>query len=146
MEGMRQRFTELLSVSTMTLATYGADGEPHAAPVFFVADEDLHLYFFSEPGSQHSRDIALNPSVALAIYPETLSWQEIRGLQLRGKVQEVPAGPDWDTAWMIYLAKFPFVSDLKAEVSKNLLYAFIPHWIRLVDNRFGFGFKEEWNL
>ena len=29
---------------------------------------------------------------------------------------------------------------------RTALYAFIPHWIRLVDNLRGFGFKEERTL
>ena len=32
---------ELLQVPTMTLATSGAGGEPHAAAVYFAADEEL---------------------------------------------------------------------------------------------------------
>jgi hypothetical protein len=34
---------DLLALATMTLATTGATGEPHAAPVYFVADERMRL-------------------------------------------------------------------------------------------------------
>jgi len=31
-------------------------------------------------------------------------------------------------------------------VQRNALYVFSPTWVRLVDNRRGFGFKQEWDL
>ena len=41
--------------TTMTLATVGPSGEPQAAAVFYVADEQLNLFFLSSPTSRHSR-------------------------------------------------------------------------------------------
>jgi hypothetical protein len=139
-------FTDLLSLSTLSLSTSGADGSPHAASVYFAADQALHLYFFSAPDSLHGRHLAKNPRAAGAIYPECHDWRDIRGLQLRGVVRLVPPGQEWDTAWELYVAKFPFVSELRDVVEQNALYAFDPSWIRLVDNRRGFGFKQEWSL
>ena len=139
-------FVDLLDLSTLSLSTIGADGEPHAAAVYFAAGKALRLYFFSDEGSQHSQDVRGDPRAAAAIYPECRDWQDIRGLQLRGEVRAVEPGPDWDSAWEIYEAKFPFVSELRAVVSRNTLYVFEPYWIRLVDNRRGFGFKEEWEF
>jgi uncharacterized protein YhbP (UPF0306 family) len=145
---------ELLAVSAMTLATASPVGEPHAAAVYFAArlpgqDEEtlaaLRLYFFSSPHSLHSQHLAANPHAAAAIYPACEGWQDIRGLQLRGVVRIVPPGVEWDEAWAIYSARFPFVSQLKAIVAQNSLYVFIPAWLRLVDNRRGFGFKREWS-
>lgn len=138
--------SDLLALSTLTLATSNVDGIPHAAPVYFVADDDYHLYFFSDVSSQHSLDLTHDPRAAAAIYPECHDWQDIRGLQLRGEVRPVPLGMEWDHAWELYVAKFPFVMELKAIVERNTLYAFIPSWVRQVDNRRGFGFKQEWSL
>jgi len=139
-------FDDLLLLSAMTLATSGADGSPHAASVYFAADQVLHLYFFSAPDSLHSRHLAENPHAAGAIYPECHDWRDIRGLQLHGEVHPVPPGPEWDAAWELYAAKFPFVAELRAAVEGNVLYAFTPGWVRLVDNSRGFGFKQEWDL
>jgi uncharacterized protein YhbP (UPF0306 family) len=139
-------FPDLLSLSTLSLATSAAGGSPHVAPVYFAADQALRLYFFSAPDSLHSRHLAENPHAAGAIYPECHDWRDIRGLQLHGEVHPVPAGPEWDAAWELYAAKFPFVAELRAAVEANVLYAFIPRWARLVDNRQGFGFKQEWHL
>lgn len=130
----------------MTLATRGPDGEPHAATVYFAADERLHLYYFSDPESQHGRDIIHDHRAAVAFHPECEGWEDISGVQMRGEVQMVQSGYEWDRAWEIYVEKFPFVSELQDVVAQNQLYVFIPAWVRLVDNRKGFGFKQEWTL
>jgi uncharacterized protein len=138
--------SELLQLATMSLATTGEDGEAHAAAVYFAAGADLTLYFFSAAESQHSQDLKSRPQAATTIYPEVSGWQVIRGLQLRGQVAPVSPGAEWQAAWELYAGKFPFVKGLKSIVASNELYAFIPHWLRLVDNRRGFGFKQEWDL
>ena len=134
---------ELLALPAMTLATSAADGLPHAAPVYFAADEHGYLYFYSDAASQHSQDLAANPRAAAAIHPLVAGWHEIRGLQLRGAVRLVAAGREWEHGWQVYLAKFPFVAQLKDAVTRTSLYVLEPDWVRLVDNRQGFGHKEE---
>lgn len=132
----------------MTLATTGENGDPHAAPVYFAhrLQPKLHLYFFSDKDSQHAHDLRSDPRAAAALYPEAGGWQEIRGLQLRGEAAPVPGGDEWEVAWNTYREKFPFVTHLKAVVARNTLYVFTPRWLRWLDNRRGFGFKQEWEL
>ena len=141
---------DLLNISTMTLATANTDGEPHAAPVYFAARQSpilpLELYFFSAPDSRHAQDLAASPHAAAAIYPETVGWKDIRGLQLHGMIRRLEAGTAWEAAWQVYLEKFPFTGLMKAIIAMNALYALRPTWVRLVDNRQGFGFKQEWIL
>jgi len=134
----------MLSLPAMTLATTGPDGTPHAAAVYFAAGEDRTLYFFSANDSQHSLDLGHNPRAAAAIHPLVESWQEINGLQIRGEAAAVPEGEDWEKGWKVYLNKFPFVQNLQEIIEKSTLYAFRIDWMRLVDNRRGFGYKEEW--
>lgn len=131
----------------MTLATTGTDGVPHAATVYFAADEEhRNLYFFSTPDSQHSQDLNANPRAAADIHPLVERWQDIQGLQLRGTVHTISPGEAWEQAWARYLLKFPFAAALKDVVVRNTLYTFQPDWVRRVDNRLGFGHKEEWTL
>ncbi len=145
----RALMAELLALPVMSLATTGATGEPHAAAVYFAADAAYRLYFFSETTSQHTHDLDDNPhspQAAVTIQPLVSGYREIRGLQLRGRVRPVPPGPEWDAAFALYQAKFPFVNELKEEVARNTLYVFTPAWKRLLDNRRGFGYKEEKDL
>jgi uncharacterized protein YhbP (UPF0306 family) len=140
----------------MTLATSGAGGEPHAAAVYFAAvlrgaassdlpdPDQLTLYFFSDSKAQHARDLGLSPRAAAELHPAAVQgWQEIRGLQLRGSVRPVSPGAEWDAAFEAYLKKFPFVASMKDIVAQNQLFAFTPAWLRWMDNRRGFGWKEE---
>lgn len=136
---------EFFALPAMSLATQGLDGQPHAATVYFAADDTRrNLYFFSDPASQHSLDLATNPRAALTIEPPLDDWRAIRGLQLRGTVQAVAPGPAWEQGWQVYLARFPFVKDMREIIARNTLYTFRPDWIRRIDNRRGFGYKEEW--
>jgi uncharacterized protein len=145
---LQPAIASLLEVSTLTLATVSPAGEPHAAPVYFAAvwRPHLELCFFSEEKTRHVQHLAQNPRLAAAIYPEASSWQDIRGLQLHGRAGRISPGPEWDQAWTAYTQKFPFVRGLKAVVARSDFYRLTPTWIRLVDNRQGFGYKQEWNL
>jgi uncharacterized protein YhbP (UPF0306 family) len=135
---------DLWSLPAMTLATTSREGLPSAAAVYFVSTPEQQLYFFSAANSRHSLNLAEKPRAAATIHPLVDSWQEIRGLQLEGRVRLVEPGQEWETAWALYQKKFPFAADLKEVVAQNNLYLFEPDWTRLVDNQRGFGFKEEW--
>ncbi len=162
---MNSEILRLLKLSTMTIATVGADGQPHAAAVYFVADEiafltklnphissqnstepSLSIFFFSDPASQHSQDFSFNPRAAVTIYPEVIEWRKIQGLQMRGIVQMIPKGTLWEYGWSLYQQKFPFVITLKPIVRRNTFYRFIPQWLRWLDNRQKLGFKKEWQF
>jgi flavin prenyltransferase len=143
-EDPRPSGEDLWALPAMTLATTGTDGEPHAATVYFAAADEKTLYFFSAPDSQHSQDLAANPRAAASIHPLVENWQEIRGLQMRGTVTPLPEGEAWERGWASYLVKFPFAGEMKEVIARNRLYAFHLDWVRKIDNRRGFGFKEEW--
>lgn len=145
-DGSVAPLNELLAVSTLTLATVGSDGVPHAAPVYFAASPELNFYFFSDANSQHVRDIAHDPHTAAALYPACFDWRDIRGIQMRGLARLVNSPAEWESAWNLYQSKFPFVSALREIVARNQLYCFFPTWIRLLDNSRGLGFKQEWHL
>ena len=145
-DGQLADLSEMLSLSTMALATAGPNNQPHTAPVYFAADNSLQFFFFSDPDSQHCRDLAQNTKAAAAVYPECFDWQDIRGIQMSGQAMQVEPGPDWERAWQLYQSKYPFVAGMKDVLSRNTMYVFIPSWLRLVDNRLGFGYKREWRL
>ncbi len=138
---------DLWQLSSISLATVGADGQPHAASVYFAADPAREtLYFLSGVDTQHSLDVQTQPMAAATLSLPEPDWRKIRGLQLRGTVTPVLPGAEWDRAWQLYTEKFSFVRELKAIVEKNGFYAFRPRWFRRIDNRQSFGYKEEWTL
>ena len=93
----------LASYSTLVLATRSEAGQPLAAPLFFVADEELTLYFVSGAKSRHSLNLSHENRAAAAVFAEAWDWGEIAGVQLEGHVAPVPPGPEWDRAWAMYV-------------------------------------------
>ncbi len=129
---------------TLTLATVGPDGTPHAAALFYAYTEDLRLIFLSAPDTQHAQHIGNSAPVAVTIQADGQDWRRIIGLQLHGI-----AGPADENARRIYLARFSFIA--RTESLVQLLrgvrfYVIMPTWVRLIDNRLGFGHKQEWHF
>lgn len=62
-----QHVDEFLAAgSVMQLATIGG-GKPWISTVYFVADSERNIYWLSVPERRHSKEVAENPNVAVAI-------------------------------------------------------------------------------
>ena len=141
------------SVSTLTLATCN-DSAPWAATVFFAADSKFSLYFVSDHRTQHGRDMAANDNVAVTINPDCDNWHDVAGLQICGQVSVVD-GVERAKALALYFKKFPQIDALFASpegdheetIAKRLkaanFYKVTPDMIRVIDNKKGFGYREE---
>ena len=141
---------------TVTLATLGPEG-PWAATVFFASDVALNLYFVTDPRTRHGRDMAGGGPVAAAVNRDIRTWDEVLGLQMSGRAS-VLADEARDRALALDLRKFPDVArlferprDAHEEVIANRLrrtafWCLSPAWVRVVDNRRGFGWKAEYEL
>jgi uncharacterized protein YhbP (UPF0306 family) len=135
----------LEETTTMVLATHMPDGTPRATPVYFAADDVLRLIFLSDPDSVHSRNLAASPQTSAAMYPEERNWRKLRGLQMTGQARALD-GDEAEAARRAYARRFPFVAELASAMAASRIYAFSPSWVRLTDNRRGFGFQQEWSL
>ncbi|MCX6080832.1 MAG: pyridoxamine 5'-phosphate oxidase family protein [Chloroflexi bacterium] len=143
--GTRLPFADLLESSSLTIATVSSAGQPHAAALYFANDQHLNFYFISKPDSQHSLDLADNSSVGVSISVPISNWKQIHGLQMHGKVREIKSTQAQLAAAALYLAKFPFIIAMENEIMKNRWYMFSPVWLRWIDNRVHFGYKQEWS-
>lgn len=132
----------LKSISTLSLATVDRQGQPHAANLYFAPDEELNLYFVSDPASTHSQHVIERPAVAATLYAPVKMWQQIRGVQLHGRCDKVEF-KRWDVVWQIYLRKFPHIVDVQELVRSQQFYRISPQWYRLIDNTVKFGYKVE---
>ncbi len=68
-----------------TISTVDATGASWAAPVWYVFDEKLDIYWWSPQESQHSKNIAVNPNIYITIFDSTLPEGEGIGLYLRAQ-------------------------------------------------------------
>ncbi len=140
----------------LTLATVSG-GVPQAAALFYVADDRGRLYFLSDPGSRHCRNLSADSRVAVTIHGEEADWRRIQGLQIEGVAGPVTDPEERATAMRLYGARFPGLrkpaqsSDeqgaaVLAALEQAVLYRITAHWIRWIDNTKAFGHKEEWTF
>lgn len=66
----------------MQIATVSGD-QPWNCTVYFAADDDLNLYWISKADTRHSREIAKNPKVGVAI-PIKFDDLTVVGMQVEG--------------------------------------------------------------
>jgi uncharacterized protein YhbP (UPF0306 family) len=138
----------LAGQSTLALGTAGlSDGRPQVAPLFFASDDDLNLYWISDPESRHSANLEDWNDAAAAIYVHTWEWAGIKGVQIEGETMAVSDGAERQRALALYRAKFPFVNEKFADlIAQSVVYVLRPRWIRWLDNERHFGYKQEFSL
>ncbi len=119
----------------MTLATVGADGAPYCCNAFYGYDEQREvLVFASNEETLHAEQMMSDERVAASIVLETKVVGKLQGLQITGRVVR---GDDRDRD--CYIAKFPF-----AAVAPLTLWRLELEFVKLTDNRLGFGKKIIW--
>lgn len=131
----------------MTLATQGPEG-PWAAAVFY-AWVDGALIFLSSPKSRHGANLAHDSRCAATIQEDYSDWQQIKGVQLEGQVEQLH-GEDAARARAAYAEKFPIAGPLAmippaiAEAFARVSwYRLLPARMYFIDNSRGFGHREE---
>lgn len=75
----------LQTVRYATVSTVDKDGEPWAAPVWYVFDDDYNVHWWSPIDSQHSKNIAHDPNVYIAIFDSTAPEGDGFGLYMRAE-------------------------------------------------------------
>ena len=133
----------LAETPALTLATLDADGTPRATPLYFAADSSLRLLFLSDGETIHASNLTRRKEAAAALYPSVDDWRALRGLQCKGWVEALGAAGQ-TAEFAVYLDRFPFAATLTSQLETSLLFRLTPTWVRLIDNRRGFGFHCEW--
>lgn len=122
----------------LTIATSWG-GVPWCANCFYAyIEEENSLVFTTDAETRHGKEFTLNPEVAGTVVLETLVIGKIRGIQFRGIVSE-PSGIMAGKARKAYLLRFPV-----AALMETRLWIVKLTFIKMTDNRFGFGKKLIW--
>jgi uncharacterized protein YhbP (UPF0306 family) len=135
--------TLLRGQTTLSLATTSADGEPSVAPLFYIVDKELILYWLSSESSLHSQNLLTTPQAAATVYPPAKSWKEIRGVQMRGVVSIVTDPQRRAALVKAYCEHFNLGRVFRLAIRHSALYAFQPEFFRYFDNAKAFGHKFE---
>lgn len=122
----------------LTLAT-SVDNQPWCANCFYVYMEDENRFVFtSDDETRHVKEVLMNAKVAASVVLETSVVGKIQGLQISGVM--IRPENELDTkVKKAYLKKFPF-----AALMKTSLWVLKPDYIKMTDNRLGFGKKLIW--
>lgn len=146
-----EEFAELCHIMTLAVSK---ENMPWTAPVYYIYSAGK-FWFFSSPDSRHIIEAALNSgSAAASVYSDPHGWNEIKGLQMTGKIKEGFFSSGSALAFAKYLAKFSFVKNmLKGSERMGLSefqtafravwYFFEPDVVYYSDNSKGFGFRHK---
>ena len=88
----------------MQLST-SVDDQPWVCSVWFAADEDLNIYWFSSTTRRHSKEVMQNNKVAAAIVLSQAPQDSARGLQLQGTAELLTEQKDIDKAISVYAGR-----------------------------------------
>jgi uncharacterized protein YhbP (UPF0306 family) len=133
----------LRAESTVALATTDENGEASVAPLFYIVDGDLNLYWLSSAKSAHSGNLKANPAVAASVFRHTEKWKEICGVQMRGRVEAITDPERRKAVVKIYCERFELGNVLRLAIGRATLYAFRPDWFRYIDNSKRLGYRFE---
>ncbi|MFW6059022.1 MAG: pyridoxamine 5'-phosphate oxidase family protein [Phycisphaeraceae bacterium] len=134
----------LCEITVAALGTVDERGLPYVVNLYVAPDDQLRFYFVSDPESAHAQHIAREPAVSLAGYAPIRMWQQVRGIQIRGRCKKVPAAQR-DAVWAIYHARFPHIDEVAEYLRSMDFYCVTPETIRWIDNSVHFGFEVDLN-
>jgi uncharacterized protein YhbP (UPF0306 family) len=122
----------------LTIATT-VNNEPWCANCFYVyMEEENSLVFTTGGDTRHGKEFGINTLVAGTVVLETMVIGKIRGIQFQGIVSE-PEGDLLSKAKRAYLLRFPV-----AALMDTRLWVVKLNYIKMTDNRLGFGKKLIW--
>jgi uncharacterized protein len=123
----------------LTIAT-SVENEPWCANCFYVyLEEENALVFTTDDDTRHGKEFIKNPKVAGSVVLETMVIGKIRGIQFQGIVSE-PGEEMLSKAKRAYLKRFP-----PAILMDTHLWIVSLTYIKITDNRLGFGKKLIWS-
>ncbi len=122
----------------LTLATMSGN-QPWVANCFYAfMEEQMAFVFTSGYETRHIQEAILNKKVAGNVVLETGIIGKIQGIQFSGTL-EPAEGEALVAAEKAYLKRFPF-----AALMDTTLWILPIEYVKMTDNRLGFGKKLEW--
>jgi nitroimidazol reductase NimA-like FMN-containing flavoprotein (pyridoxamine 5'-phosphate oxidase superfamily) len=91
-------------ITYAALATVSPDGRPWIAPLY-VAFDRRAFYWSSRRDAEHSRNIAVNPSVMLVVFDSTLPDATGHGVYVRATAHELIDAASMERALMALAAR-----------------------------------------
>lgn len=136
---IKKRITDFIKEHHVLTLAVSNNNIPYCANCFYVySEEDKMLIFTSDKDTRHISDSENNTKVAASIVLETKQVGKIQGLQINGKLIELK-NDILKKANKLYLKKYPY-----AILAKTNMWGINLEYIKMTDNRLGFGKKLIW--
>ena len=135
-----QKFIDFIEKHhVLTLASCGGS-QPYCCNCFYAYDKEHNIFIVkTHDDTRHTQEIMQNPRVAASVVLETEEIGKIQGLQITGEAVFYN-GDALKDATKTYLRRFPY-----AVMTMGKILAIEPDFLKLTDNRFGFGKKLIWD-
>lgn len=129
-----------------SISTVARGNRAHINTAFFAFSNDFELYFLSDPGSLHCRNLSRNPSMAMTVFDSSQEWEASgRGLQLFGVCHRT-RGDAERRATQVYSSRFPAYARWMNEgteadrrrvdrLRSYALYRFLPNRVKVLDEK-----------
>ena len=115
------------------------DDVPHCSSLFYAYLPEQNLFAVTSAGNTwHVAQLQRNARVAAAVVLETKLVGKVQGLQVRGRMYR-PCGKELAAVKKAYMLRFPYAAAMDLE-----MWAIAPDYLKLTDNRLGFGKKMIW--
>ena len=130
-----ERITRFIGKHHVLTVATASNNTPYVASCFYAYDSQRNIFIFtSDSSTRHGAEMEQNPRVALSIVRETRIVGAIEGLQITGVAERGD-----DEAKRRYIRRFPY-----AAVAPLTLWMVRPEFMKLTDNKLGFGKKLIW--
>ena len=99
---LRKLIKDYLKEAKLMQLSTAIDNQPWTCSVWFAADEDLNIFWFSSTKRRHSKEVMKNPKVSAAIVLPHTPEDDARGLQLEGNAKLLTEEKDIQKARSVY--------------------------------------------
>lgn len=139
---IKAKVLEILATTHLMSLAILDDGGLWVSDVIFIYDEDLNIYWMSDPNARHSKALLINHQVAGTITFSTKSKESNSGIQFTGIAKKIE-GPRYDLA-VKHLQKrgHPIPDEEDDVLEGDSWYTLTPTKIELIDEEH-FGFKKQ---
>ncbi len=118
------------------------NGEAYINSAHFAYNDRFELVIFTHPYSEHSKNLAANPSVAVSVWKRPEAWgMNLQGVQLFG-TSTVADEDELQAAIDTYKARFPafghiiqHAEDFERDITDLRLYVIKVAEVKLIDER-----------
>jgi len=116
----REEIQEFLAANTvLQVATQGADGWPHLAPMWYVMEGDK-VMFRSFTKSQKIVNLTRNPNLTVLVETGD-EYSQLRGVMIKGKARLISDPTYVVSVYGALAAKYPMINDTPMEMDREAM-------------------------